>query len=170
MREAKKARALLQQIDIDTKRADIPEYWCPSRCQSDAPGEKQLGSRLRDPGCHFGHTKLHRDRCGRAALPRCQYIARDVSAGLLFRGCAAQMSLAYADLFAQRIIDHLRRCKGSMAATTWQFDNSSEFVDSCRSRLTPRCPRPSRPSPTRSIGRLPLELMASRPTWERYTT
>jgi transposase len=70
----------------------------------------------------------------RAGLPRYQYTARDVSTGLLFLGYAAELSLSYADLFAQRIIDHLRRCRVSMAGTTWQSDNGSEFVGSWQAK------------------------------------
>jgi hypothetical protein len=70
----------------------------------------------------------------RAGLVRYQYTARDVSTGLLFLGYAAELSLSYADLFAQRIIDHLRRCAVSMAGTTWQSDNGVEFVGSWQSK------------------------------------
>jgi len=67
-------------------------------------------------------------------LPRYQYTARDVSTGLLFLGFSVELSLSYADLFAQRIIDHLRRCEISMDGTTWQSDNGSEFVGSWQAK------------------------------------
>jgi transposase len=67
-------------------------------------------------------------------LPRYQYTARDVSTGLLFLGYSTQLSLSYADLFAQRIIDHLRHCQVSMAKTTWQSDNGSEFIGSWQAK------------------------------------
>lgn len=70
----------------------------------------------------------------RAGLVRYQYTARNVSTGLLFLGYSAELSLSYADLFAQRIIDHLRRCGVSMAGTTWQSDNGSEFVGSWQAK------------------------------------
>lgn len=70
----------------------------------------------------------------RAGLPRYQYTARDVSTGLLFLGYSTELSLSYADLFAQRIIDHLRRCDISMNGVTWQSDNGSEFVGSWQAK------------------------------------
>jgi transposase len=70
----------------------------------------------------------------RAGLVRYQYTARDVSTGLLFLGFAAELSLSYADLFAQRIIDHLRRCQIDMSGTTWQSDNGTEFVGSWQAK------------------------------------
>ncbi len=70
----------------------------------------------------------------RAGLPRYQYTARDVSTGLLFLSYSAELSLSYADLFAQRIIDHLRRCRISMDGVTWQSDNGSEFVGSWQAK------------------------------------
>ena len=70
----------------------------------------------------------------RAGLPRYQYTARDVSTGLLFLGYSTELSLSYADLFAQRIIDHLRRCEISMNGVTWQSDNGVEFVGSWQSK------------------------------------
>ncbi len=74
------------------------------------------------------------DQMQALALPRYQYTARDVSTGLLFLGYANELSLSYADLFAQRIIDHLRRCEVSMAKTTWQSDNGSEFIGSWQAK------------------------------------
>jgi transposase len=67
-------------------------------------------------------------------LPRYQYTARDVSTGLLFLGFSTELSLSYADLFAQRIIDHLRRCRIDMNSVTWQSDNGSEFVGSWQAK------------------------------------
>lgn len=70
----------------------------------------------------------------RAGLPRYQYTARDVPTGLLFLGYAGELALSYADLFAQRIIDHLRRCGLSLEGTTWQTDNGSEFIGSWQAK------------------------------------
>ncbi|MGA2092806.1 MAG: hypothetical protein ABSH16_05280 [Sedimentisphaerales bacterium] len=63
-------------------------------------------------------------------LPAYQYTARDVTTGLLFLGFARELSLAYADIFAQRIIKHLKSCNIDLSRTTWQSDNGSEFVGS----------------------------------------
>lgn len=70
----------------------------------------------------------------RAGLPRYQYTARDVSTGLLFLGYSTELSLSYADLFAQRIIHHLRRCGVRPEGTTWQTDNGSEFIGSWQAK------------------------------------
>jgi len=49
-------------------------------------------------------------------LPRYQYTARDVTTGLLFLGYADELSLSYAQLFAERIIRHLRACGRAITA------------------------------------------------------
>jgi transposase len=67
-------------------------------------------------------------------LPRYQYTARDVSTGLLFLGFADELALSYADLFAQRIITHLQRCRVDLSRTTWQSDNGSEFIGSWQAK------------------------------------
>jgi len=70
----------------------------------------------------------------RAWLPRYQYTARDVTTGLLFLGYAQELSLAYADIFAQRIIRHLQSCDIDLSRTTWQTDNGSEFIGSWQAK------------------------------------
>jgi transposase len=67
-------------------------------------------------------------------LPRHQYTARDVTTGLLFLGYANTLSLSYADLFADRIIQHLQRCGVDLSQTTWQTDNGSEFIGSWQAK------------------------------------
>ncbi len=67
-------------------------------------------------------------------LPRHQYTVRDVTTGLLFLGYADTLSLSYADLFADRIIQHLQRCGIDMSQTTWQTDNGSEFIGSWQAK------------------------------------
>lgn len=67
-------------------------------------------------------------------LPRYQYTARDVSTGLLFLGYADELSLSYANLFAQRIIKHLNTCNIDLSKTTWQSDNGSEFIGSWQAK------------------------------------
>jgi transposase len=67
-------------------------------------------------------------------LPAYQYTARDVTTGLLFLGFAQELSLSYADIFAQRIIKHLQACGIDLSQTTWQSDNGSEFVGSWQAK------------------------------------
>ena len=67
-------------------------------------------------------------------LPRYQYTARDVTTGLLFLGYADELALSYAQLFAERILRHLRACGIPLARTTWQSDNGSEFVGSWQAK------------------------------------
>lgn len=67
-------------------------------------------------------------------LPQHQYTARDVSTGLLFLGYANELSLAYATLFAERIILHLQTCGLSLDGVTWQTDNGSEFIGSWQAK------------------------------------
>ena len=67
-------------------------------------------------------------------LPPYQYTARDVSTGTLFLGFADELSLSYADLFAAQIIEHLKTCGQTLAQTTWQSDNGSEFIGSWQAK------------------------------------
>jgi transposase len=67
-------------------------------------------------------------------LPQYQYTARDVTTGLLFLGYSNELSLAYATVFAQRIIRHLQACGIDLSAVTWQSDNGSEFVGSWQAK------------------------------------
>jgi len=63
-------------------------------------------------------------------LPRYQYTARDVTTGALFLGFANELSLTYADLFARRILAHLKAHGVDLSAVTIQTDNGSEFIGS----------------------------------------
>ena len=67
-------------------------------------------------------------------LPQYQYTARDVTTGLLFLGYSNELSLAYASVFAERIIKHLQACDIDLANATWQSDNGSEFVGSWQAK------------------------------------
>ena len=67
-------------------------------------------------------------------LPAYQYTARDVTTGLLWLGYADECSLANADLFAQRILEHLKTCGLELCQTTWQSDNGSEFIGSWQAK------------------------------------
>ena len=51
-------------------------------------------------------------------LPQYQYTARDVSTGLLFLGYSNELSLSYATLFAERIIQHLLACGHDLAGAS----------------------------------------------------
>jgi transposase len=67
-------------------------------------------------------------------LPQYQYTARDVSTGLLFLGYSNELSLSYATLFAERIIQHLLACGHDLTGVTWQSDNGSEFIGSWQAK------------------------------------
>jgi transposase len=67
-------------------------------------------------------------------LPAWQYTARDVTTGLLFLGFARELSLACVNIFAQRIIKHLKACGIDLSQTTWQSDNGSEFIGSWQAK------------------------------------
>lgn len=67
-------------------------------------------------------------------LPQYQYTARDVSTGLLFLGYANELALAYATIFAERIIQHIQACGLSLHQATWQSDNGSEFIGSWQAK------------------------------------
>jgi transposase len=66
----------------------------------------------------------------RFGLPTTQYTAREVVSGCTYVAFAQERSLSCAQLFAQRIIEHLAACGVNLANTTWQTDNGSEFIDS----------------------------------------
>ena len=63
-------------------------------------------------------------------LPHHQYTAREVTSGALFLGFAQELSLTYAELFAARIVRHLKAHGVRLPRVTWQTDNGSEFVGS----------------------------------------
>lgn len=67
-------------------------------------------------------------------LPQYQYTARDVSTGLLFLGYSNELTLAYATIFAERIIQHIQACGLNLDQATWQSDNGSEFIGSWQAR------------------------------------
>jgi hypothetical protein len=67
-------------------------------------------------------------------LPRYQYTFREVSTGLLFLAFSDTLSLTYATLFAQYIIQHLHRCGIDLSQATWQSDNGSEFIGSWQAK------------------------------------
>ena len=67
-------------------------------------------------------------------LPQYQYTARDVTTGLLFLGYSNELSLAYATVFAERIIKHLQACGIDLGRATWQSDNGSEFIGSWQAK------------------------------------
>jgi transposase len=64
----------------------------------------------------------------RHGLPRYQYTARDVVSGLLFTGYADELSLTYANLFIDLILDHLTRCGVDHKGHRIQTDNGTEFI------------------------------------------
>jgi hypothetical protein len=61
-------------------------------------------------------------------LPQYQYTAREVVSGLQFIAYAQECSLTYANLFAEIIIDHLKKCGIDLSNCRFQTDNGSEFV------------------------------------------
>jgi len=63
-------------------------------------------------------------------LPRYQYTARDVVSGLQFLGYASECTLTCATLFAEIIIDHLKKCGVNLKQSRFQTDNGSEFIGS----------------------------------------
>ena len=67
-------------------------------------------------------------------LPGYQYTARDVTTGALFLGFAEELSLTYAELFAQRILVHLKHHGVDLHAITVQTDNGSEFIGSWQAK------------------------------------
>ena len=67
-------------------------------------------------------------------LPRYQYTFREVSSGLLFLGFSNELSLTYATLFAQYIIQYLQTCRVDLSRATWQSDNGSEFIGSWQAK------------------------------------
>jgi len=67
-------------------------------------------------------------------LPQYQYTARDVATGLLFLGYSNELSLAYATVFAERIIKHMQACGIDLDGVCWRSDNGSEFIGSWQAR------------------------------------
>ena len=67
-------------------------------------------------------------------LPKYQYTARDATTGALFLGFAEELSLTYAELFADRILTHLHAHGVDLEQVTVQTDNGSEFVGSWQAK------------------------------------
>jgi len=67
-------------------------------------------------------------------LPKVQYTAREVVSGLQFLGYAQERSLTLMNLFAERIITHLKDCGVKLQDCIWQTDNGSENIGSWNAR------------------------------------
>ena len=67
-------------------------------------------------------------------LPTYQYTAREVTTGALFLSYADELSLTYANLFAERIVEHLKYHQVDMKNVTFQTDNGSEFIGSWQAK------------------------------------
>jgi len=67
-------------------------------------------------------------------LPRYQYTAREVVSGMMFLGFADECCLPYATLFAEVIIDHIKKCGINLSDCRFQTDNGSEFIGSWQSK------------------------------------
>lgn len=67
-------------------------------------------------------------------LPAYQYTAREVTTGALFLSFADELSLTYAELFAERIVEHLKAHGVDMSKITIQTDNGSEFIGSWQAK------------------------------------
>jgi transposase len=63
-------------------------------------------------------------------LPRFQYTAREVTSGLLFWGFAQELTLTYANLFAEYLNAKLTSLGVDLSRTRRQTDNGSEFIGS----------------------------------------
>lgn len=67
-------------------------------------------------------------------LPRIQYTAREVVSGLQVLAYAEERTLAYATLFAEILLAHLRRCGVDLTGCRVQTDNGSEFIGAWNAR------------------------------------
>src|ERR1043165_1786872 len=67
-------------------------------------------------------------------LPRYQYTAREVVSGWHYMAFAQECTLAYSKLFAEVILEHLRRCGVRFSGSRVQTDNGCEFVGNWQSR------------------------------------
>lgn len=63
-------------------------------------------------------------------LPLYQYTAREVVSGMMFVGYGSECTLTYANLFAETLIDHLKKCGVKLKNSRFQTDNGSEFIGS----------------------------------------
>ena len=63
--------------------------------------------------------------------------ARDVTTGILFLAYSSELSLTYAQLFAERIAEHLKVHQVRLNDVTVQTDNGSEFVGSWQAVSSP---------------------------------
>lgn len=66
----------------------------------------------------------------RFGLPKIQYTARDVVSGVQFLAYAQERSLAYANLLARLLLEHLKACGADLSGSRIQTDNGSEFIGS----------------------------------------
>jgi len=70
----------------------------------------------------------------RLGLPKIQYTFREVVSGLQFIGFAEERSITFASLFAELILNHLKRCGAKLSPGRWQTDNGSEFISAWNAR------------------------------------
>ena len=61
-------------------------------------------------------------------LPSFQYTAREVVSGMMFVSYGTECTLTYATLFAEIIINHLKKCGVKFTNSRFQTDNGSEFI------------------------------------------
>jgi hypothetical protein len=61
-------------------------------------------------------------------LPLFQYTAREVVSGMMFVSYATECTLTYATLFAEIIINHLKKCGVELTNSRFQTDKGSEFI------------------------------------------
>ena len=67
-------------------------------------------------------------------LPRFQYGVRVMAIGASFFAYADELSLTYTTLFAQRVIEHLKRYGIEVKGMEEQTDNGSEYIGSVRAK------------------------------------
>jgi transposase len=67
-------------------------------------------------------------------LPKVQYTARDVRAGIQFLGYAKEMSLAHSIVFVEYVNQHLESCGVNLRKVKWQSDNGPEYGLTCNTK------------------------------------
>jgi transposase len=70
----------------------------------------------------------------RLGLPKYQYTAREVVSGVQFLAYGDECCVAYADLFADEILAHLRLCGVRLEGCRFQTDNGAEFIGSWQAK------------------------------------
>jgi transposase len=70
----------------------------------------------------------------RLGLPRYQYTAREVTSGWHYVSYAQECTLAYAKLFAEVLLSHLKSCGVKFRHSRLQTDNGCEFVGNWQAR------------------------------------